>query len=261
MGAGAVNRSLIGKLHSRRRDLGPVSAVSYRVASRIANTLRAGYPVRSADELNGARAILLHAPQESSESILNLLETAAIDWTGKALILCDCYASLETRRRFTEKGAGVAVARVFGVPARVIAEADAGAALRVVHRLARDMGLKAVRISPDSTDRFAAAVTLGTAAITPLVDRAAALLRAAGVRDIEAARMVSALFEQTARDYAHAGKQSWAWYARKPDAQRLEAQISGAGPEAGRILRELVLFGLESFQKHLEVLTVLKRGD
>ena len=42
LGAGAVAKSLIGRLPAKTRDLGPVSAVSFRVASRIANTLRAG---------------------------------------------------------------------------------------------------------------------------------------------------------------------------------------------------------------------------
>lgn len=252
LGAGAVSGSLIGKLPSRRRDLGPVCAVSYRVASRIANTLRAGYPVRSADELNTVRAILVHAPSEHSDSLLELLGNAAIDWTGKALILCDCYASLAMRRRFEEKGAKVAVAQVFGVPARIIAEGGEGSAIRVVRRLARDMGLKAVRIAPESADRFDAGVTLASAGLTPLIDRAVALLRGAGIRDVEAVRMASSLFEQTARDYAHSGRQSWAWYARKPEARRLEAQIESAGA-VGAVLRELVLFGFETFGKHGDV--------
>ena len=45
VGAGAVGASLIGLLPSKTRELGPVYGVSYRVASRTANILRAGFPV------------------------------------------------------------------------------------------------------------------------------------------------------------------------------------------------------------------------
>jgi hypothetical protein len=260
MGAGAVSASLIGRLPSRTRDVGPVSAVSYRVASRIANTLRAGYPVRSADELGEAPGVLFHAPPEHLETLLGLLERAEIDWTGKALVFCDCFALEAVRQRFEAKGASTAVARQFGIPERIIVEGNDGPALHAVHRMAGELRMKAVEISPGSAVLFDAAVTLGSAAITPLIDRAAALLRDAGIRDIEAARIASSLFEQTARDYAHSGKQSWAWYVRKPAVAPLEAQIAAAGPHLGPVLRQLLLFGFETFGKHGETGTEITQG-
>lgn len=260
LAAGAVSGSLIGRLPSRRRDVGPVCAVSYRVASRIANTLRAGYPVRTADELGEVRGVLFHSPPEHLDNLLEVLGRAEIDWTGKALVFCDCFASQVIRRRFEARGASTAVARLFGVPPRIIVEGDDGAALRIVQRMARELRLKAVGISQGAGDLFDAAVTLGGAAITPLIDCAASLLRDAGIRDIEAARFASSLFEQTARDYAHSGKQSWVWYVRSPLVKRLEAQIAASGPHLERVLRELVLFGFETFHKHDEVGAELEPG-
>jgi len=253
LGAGAVSASLIGRLPSRIRELGPVSAVSYRVASRIANTLRAGYPVRTADELNGAPCVLFHSPPEHVEILIGLLEKAEIDWAGKALVFCDCVVGRAITQRFQAKGASTAVARQFDIPGRIITEGFDGAALQTVHRMARELRMKAVEILPGSADLFDAAMTLGSAAITPLIDRAAALLRDAGIRDIEAARIASSLFEQTARDYAHSGKQSWAWYVRKPTVASLEAQIAATGPYLEPVLRQLLLFGFETFHKHQEV--------
>jgi hypothetical protein len=253
LGAGAVSASLIGRLPSKTRDMGPVSAVSYRVASRIANTLRAGYPVRTADKLGEAHAVLFHSPPENLETLLGLLERAEIDWTGKALVFCDCVPDHAVTQRFQRKGASTAVAREFGIPGRLVVEGNDGAGLRAARRIARELRIKAVEISPDSADLFDAAVTLGSAAISPLIDRAAALLRRAGIGDPEAARIASSLFEQTAREYAHSGKQSWAWYVRKPTEVRLEAEIASAGPELGPILRQLVLFGFDTFHKHGEV--------
>lgn len=258
LGAGAVSASLIGRLPSRTRDFGPVCAVSFRLASRIANTLRGGYAVRSADELNAAPVVLVHAPAENLNHLLELFEQATIDWAGKALVFCDCVPEDEIRGRFEAKGAGTAVVREFGVPPRIIMEGEDGVALSAAQRMARGLNLKAVRISRGAADLFNAAVTLGGAAITPLIDHAAALLREAGIRDIEAARLASSWFEQTAREYAHSGKQSWAWYARKPDAEELEAQIARIGSKPGQMLRELVLFGLETFGKHEYVASELR---
>jgi len=227
LAAGAVRTSLIGRLASRARDLGPVCGVSYRVASRIANALRAGYPVRTVDELGVSRAVLVYSPPEQLERLLELLEKAEIDWSGKAIIFCECDLSHGIPERFAQKGASQAVIRELHVPPRLIAEGAEGAALHIVQGLARELGLKAVGISQGSADLFAAAITLGSAAITPLIDRATALLREAGVRDVEAVRITSAVFEQTARDYAHSGKQSWAWHAQTPSVEKLERRSRG----------------------------------
>ncbi len=262
LGAGAVSASLIGRLPGKARDLGPVSAVSYRVASRIANTLRAGYPVRTANELGRAHSIFFHSPPEFSEDLIAQLEEAEIDWGGKALIFCDCSMENAIRQRFRTRGATTAVARQFGIPGRIIVEADpaGGAALQVVHRIARGLHLKALEISPGSADLFDAAVTLGSAAATPLIDRTAALLRASGIRDIEATRIAATLFEQSARDYAHSGKQSWSWYVRKPQAMRLRAQITAVEPFLQPLFRQLLRFAFDTFGKHGEIGSELAAG-
>ncbi len=245
-------KSLIGRLPSKTRDLGPVSAVSFRVASRIANTLRAGHAVRTAKELSGAAVVLFHAPPDQADILLELLANAGILWEGKALIFCDCDAPPAVKTRFEALGASTAAARQFGIPGR-IAIAGSGAALAAAHRIVGGLKLKAVEVLPGAIDIFDAAVTLGNAAITPLIDCTASLLRAAGIRDVEAARIASALVLQTASDYAHSGKQSWAWYMRKPDVARVESQIAAAGACAGPALRQLLLFGLEVFDKYPEV--------
>ncbi len=259
LGAGAVGKSLIGRLPSKTRELGPVAAISLRVASRIANGLRAGFPVRSADELNDAPVILFHSPQDQAQALLEMLEAAAIEWSGKCLIFCDCEDAPAARARFQARGAGTAVARQFGIPGRIAVEGN-GSALMTVHQMAREWKLKAVEIAPGATDAFDAAVTLGGSAITPLIDSAAALLRGAGIRDADALRIASELFQQTASDYARSGKQSWAWYIREPEAARLEAQLAAAGTNLGHVLRDLLLHGIDTFGKYPELGLELKSG-
>ena len=227
--------------------------MSFRVASRIANTLRAGRAARSANELNDAPVVLFHSPPDQAEILLEMLRRAEIHWTGKALIFCDCDLDApRARGHFQAKGASTAVAKQFGIPGRILVAGN-GAALTAAHRIARELKLKAIEILPGATDLFDAAVALGNCAITPLIDCAAALLREAGIRDGEAARIASALFSQTASEYARSGKQSWAWYMRQPQVEQIEAQIAAVGAHPGPVLRRLLLFGLESFDKYPEL--------
>jgi hypothetical protein len=249
VGAGAVNRSIIGRLPSKTRVLGPVAAVSYRVASRIANLLKAGEAVRSADDLDAVRVILFHAPPDQQAALLAILKASKIHWYGKSLILCDCEPAPAFAAFFRAGGASVAVARRCGLAGRVLVEGS-GPALLVAHRMIREMRLKSIEIAPGCGDAFEAAVTIGTAALTPLIDYAASLLRHSGLRDSEAVQIAVALFEQTAREYAHSGRQSWEWYVRAPASERLDAIVTAAGEPLAFLLRELMLFGLNRFEKH-----------
>jgi hypothetical protein len=266
LGAGAVSGSLIGKLPSKGSEIGPVCAVSFRVASRIANALRAGYAARSADELNDVQAVLFHSPPEQAQGLLAVLEGAAIEWKGKALVFCDCSAPDDFRQRMQGRAASIAAVREFGIPGRMIVEVEKGrdsmsaAALRTVHRIVRQMHVKTAEIPSASSALFDAAVVLGSAAITPLIDHAAALLRDAGIRDTDAAQIASALFEHTARDYAHSGKQSWLWHVRKPDAARLRELVAASGPNLTPMFRQLLLAGFERFKKHPDVAAQLVAG-
>src|ERR1043166_4174842 len=84
--AGAVNSSFIGRLPGKARSLGPVAGVSYRVASRIANSLRAGYAARFVHELNAVRLILFHSSDAQHDTLIDLLKSSGIQWPGKSLL-------------------------------------------------------------------------------------------------------------------------------------------------------------------------------
>lgn len=260
IGAGAVGKSLIGRLPGKAREVGPVVAVSFRVASRIANALRAGYAARTAEALDQPGIILFHSPSDHAAALLALLEAAPIRWKGKALIFCDCEPSQTARARFEDQGASTAVVKQFGI-AGFVTVYGAGAALKAARRIVRELRMKAVEIAGESADLFDAAVTLSASALTPLVDRAAAMLRDAGVRDHDAARLASALFQQTAREYARSGRQSWGWHLQKPEAERLEAQIGAAGLQLGPLIRELLLLGFETFDRHADVARKLRDSE
>ena len=228
------------------------------MASRIANTLPGGYPARTAGELATAPAVLFHSSPEQMKALIGSLEAAPIDWIGKPLIFCDCAVDRSVMARFREKGASVALARQFEIPGYLIVE-GAAPALHVAHRLATELRLKPVDIVEGKADLFEAAVTLGTCALTPLIDTAAAFLREAGVRDTEAPRLAAALFQRTAAEYAHSGKQSWGWYLRAPEPDQIETQIESAGAHLAPVLRQLLLYGCTLYGKHPKTAEALRQ--
>ena len=260
IGAGALSKSLIGQLPRKTRQIGPVAGVSFRVASRIANSLRAGHPVRDADELNGVPIILFHAPAVQVRLVAELLEKARIDWKAKPLIFCDCEVPLPVVERFRALGASTAVARQFGIAGTIMVEGQPPA-LSCALRIASELRLRAIEIAPGTSDLFAATLTLATSALTPLVNRAAMLLRASGLRDKAAVGMATALFEKTIQEFGHSGKQSWSWHVREPETEQIEAEIAAVEEPFRSLFRQLILSGFEDFEKHRSVALQLRRPE
>jgi hypothetical protein len=255
MAAGAVNSSFIGRLPGKARALGPVAGVSYRVASRIANTLRAGTAARSADELDAVRLILFHSTAGQHETLMQLLRSARIQWPGKSLLFCDSDAA--GADYFRSLGASVAGLRSCAIPGRMVLEGS-NPSLATAYRMVRDLNMKAIEIDAGSAPAFEAAITLGTAALTPLIDRTAGLLRRCDIRDGEALHLAAALFEKTAKEYSHSGRQSWAWYTQEPDVASLLRQIDAVGGDLKPLLAQLILSGLEELSRHPEVARLMR---
>jgi len=259
IGAGALSKSLIGQLPHKSRQIGCVVGASFRVASRMANSLRAGQPARSVDELDASPVILFHAPAIQVPAMSLLLAEARIQWKDKPLIFCDCEVPLAMMERFRSLGASTALARQFGVVGTLVVEGT-GPALAHARRIAADLRLRAIEIPGGSGGLFAAAQTLATSALTPLINRAADMLRACGLRDKVAVQMASALFQQTVQEYGHSGRQSWAWHVRQPDAEQIEAEIVAvSGPFQG-LFRQLILSGFDDFEKHEAVAAQLRKN-
>ena len=247
--AGAVNSSFIGRLPGKRRALGPVAGVSFRVASRIANTLRAGVAARSVEELGAVRVILFHSSPSHHASLLDLLRASAIQWTGKSVIFCDSDSAGAEELRTA--GASVSMLRSSAIPGRMVVE-GANPSLGFALRLIRNLRMKAIQIEAGSNAALDAAVTLATGALTPLIDHSAGLLRRCGLRDSDAMKLAAALFERTAREYSHSGRQSWAWFSREPDIDNLVRQIGAVGDPLRPVVCELMESGLRELGRNPE---------
>jgi hypothetical protein len=223
----------------------------------MTNALRAGHAARGPEELNSVPVILFHAPDGQMRQVAALLEGAAIEWKDKSLVFCDCEVPVSIRDRFRALGAATAEARQFGMAGAIMVEGTAPALGRALH-IASKLKLRAIELEPGTSDVFAATVTLATAALTPLVNRASALLRRSGLRDKAAVSLATALFERTIQEYGHSGKQSWMWHVREPQAEQIEAEIAAVEEPFRPQFRQLILAGFEDFEKHAEVAVQLR---
>ena len=215
--------------------------------------------MRSALDLKSVPVVLFHSPADHLEALLAVLEAENDDWTGRALVICETELDDSVAERFRRRGASVARVTPFELPGYLVIHGT-GAALAAAHRLARELRLHPIEVKPGTESAFNAAVTLGTCALTPVLDAVATLLREAGLREAETPKLAAAIFLKTAREYAHSGKQSWGWYAKSPDARGLLEEIAGAGPETGPMLRQLILLGMKMFGKHPEVAAVIQKS-
>jgi hypothetical protein len=257
--AGSVGQTLIGRLPGKSLQIGPIAGISYRVASRIANSLPTGRAVRRIADLASHAVILFHAPPDQICSLLDLCLHSAAEWRDKTIVFCDCEPPNGVALQFHVAGAATAVARTFGVPGFAMVRGCAPA-LPCARRIVRAAGLKPLEIHPEGACLFAAAITLGTAAITPIIDRVAYLLRSAGLRDADSIKVAESLFQQTTRGYAHSGRQSWVWHMSRPCGQDLLRQIDALDGDLKSMMRQLLLLGFDTFGRHAETASFI-RGD
>ena len=105
--AGSLTDSPLTRFWSLPERLGPVKSASYRVASRIANMLRAGHPVKDYAEFEACILILVCVPEENVSQVVAEMLSAAISWRGKAVLLCSTWLDSSSLRELAARGAAV----------------------------------------------------------------------------------------------------------------------------------------------------------
>jgi len=186
--------------------LGPVAAQTYRLASRIVNSIGAGHAVPSFAHLDNSPLILICAPCSSVAAIDIALGTA-IDCRGKTILLCEDGA--DTSHLSSLRALGAAVGSIQTIPGfngrRFVAEGDR-AAMRQAKALVRHMGGRLEEVDTGKMRMYSAALSFGTSLCTPLMDASLQCLLEAGMTKPNAVKIVEALFQTSARTYAYAGK-------------------------------------------------------
>src|ERR1700683_4971748 len=107
IGAGSLTDSPLTRFWGLSERLGPVKSASYRVASRIANMLQAGHPVKDYAEFESCVLILVCVPEETVPKTVSEMLSAGISWKGKAVFLCSTWLDSGDLRELAARGASV----------------------------------------------------------------------------------------------------------------------------------------------------------
>jgi predicted short-subunit dehydrogenase-like oxidoreductase (DUF2520 family) len=206
---GQVRRYPLARLSSLMQHLGPVKGVSYRQASRIANTLRAGYPVKHYEDLGRARALLVCAPERQTPALVEELAAAELDWSRKVVLLCSGSLDSSHLGALAERGAEVGSVHVLEEPepTRFFIEGDR-LAVRWARRFIEAGGSIAVEIERGSTGVCAAGESLATWLLLAVLDASARCFRRAGLTAGGAGPIVARLAHRAVRSYLKGGRRA-----------------------------------------------------
>jgi predicted short-subunit dehydrogenase-like oxidoreductase (DUF2520 family) len=247
-GGGRVSGSFVARLPDLARALGPVAAQSFRLASRIVNSIGAGQPVRTYHDLNDSILILICAPVRSVGSIVSAL-AEALECRGKVILLCEGGSDSRALARLKEQGASVGSLQ--SIPGsdgkRFAAEGDA-AAMREAKRLIRQLGCRLEEIRTGRTPAYAAALSFGTSLFTPLLDASLLCLQDAGLPKASALRIIEGLFQSSLRGYLYAGRRSWSGPLAARDREAVREELEGLAasrPLLARLYRESATLAME----------------
>ena len=224
-GGGRVSASFIARLPGLAAELGPVAAQSYRLASRIVNSIGAGHAVRCYAELNDSTLILISAPASTALAIVDAL-TESIECGGKTILLCDC--GVDSGSLSALRSQGAAVGAIHMIPGfdgrRFVAEGDRDA-MRDAKILVRKTGGRLEEIRSDKMGVYAAGLSFGAGLLTPVLEASMQCFLDAGMTKASAVKVVEALFQSSVRAYSYAGKRSWIGPIARADFAAVQREI------------------------------------
>lgn len=214
---GKIMRSFVLDLPGFRERIGPVKASSLRVASRITNTLHAGFPVSDYGDFEPCRAILLCLSDPLLPEVVDELVNAPLDWAGRTVILSESRLSSEALRRLASCGAYTATMDIAPeMPRMVVAEGHRRALAELKPMLGRAARL--IRIEAQHKPRFYRGLSLADLC-GPMAALAGEELKAAGLSPAQAKPVVEAVFLKAVREYVKSGRKV---LSNAPDPRRTE---------------------------------------
>lgn len=208
--AGNLSASPLARFRWPSERLGPVKASSFRLASRIANRLQAGYPVKDYREFDACTLILICVPDAALAAVLTDLHGAGIRWKGKAVVLCSAWLDSSELGQFAAHGA--AVGSMSPIPGfedvRYLIEGDKLAILEA-RRLVEHRRSPAIAIERDLKPFYLAALNCTGAGAFALAMAASECLRHAGVPPLDSAAILEQQLRKTLRSYVRGGQRNY----------------------------------------------------
>ena len=228
IGAGNLTDSSLARFWSLSEMLGPVKASSYRLASRIANHLRAGYPVKDYSELDACRMILISVPDRALKYVVAELSASNIRWSKKAVVVCSDWLDSAELTALAARGASIgSLTTIPGFDdSKYLIEGDR-LAVKESKRLVENTQRRAVAIERHLKPLFLSALTCTGSLLVPLLMTASESLRHAGVPSAMSASILEKQLDNSLRSYVRGGRR--AYHAPRELGRQLRA-LSAVDP-------------------------------
>jgi hypothetical protein len=236
IGTGNLTDSPLTRFWFLSERLGPVKSASYRVASRIANMLQAGHPVKDYAEFESCVLILVCVPEETVAQVVAEMLSAEIDWRGKAVVLCSTWLDSGELRELSARGASVG--SISPIPGfedqRYLVEGDP-LAIRQSKSLVEYRERRAVAVERPLKPFFLVALTCTGALAFALLRVAFESLQHAGIQPGFSAAMLERQISRTLRSFLKGGRRAY------PEPRELPRQLralSTTSPHLAKFLEE-----------------------
>lgn len=246
--------------------LGPVKGLSFRVASRIANTMRAGHPVNCYQELDECGVVIITVPDRLLPRIVEEMGSSGVGWQGKAVILCDSDRDSSGLAPLSAQGAAVASLSVLKAfqERRFVMEGDPLALLELKRLLVGAQG-KALKIRKGRKLLYLAGVSFATSLATPLLAGSADCFRKAGVGSTLSPGLTAKVMLQSVRAFRKAGRKGWTGPLAGGDERAFASQLEAllhADPALAQFFEQSVraAFGMLG-PKHASEGATMRQGD
>ncbi len=220
LAGGSVSRSSVGQLSRLSEVLGPIKASSFRVASRVANLIRAGHPVHEIAEFADSKMVLVCVPDRAADNAALELDRSAIDWTDRVVVMCDTPRDSRLLAALSAKGARVAS---FNMIAGLAVMEGERAAIREFKSTLLPTSARVVRLEGGGKPLLFAGLTL--AGFTAQLAAAASdCLRSAGIEPAQARKMVHNLMSDSLRAHTNAGHNALGTALQEPEISSMHLQ-------------------------------------
>ncbi len=197
--SGPTRHNLFVRLPRLTVSLGPVKAPALRISSRIANTLRGGWPAKDWAELAEAEIVVIsiNCSRVLEELMPEMVELGEF-WRGKIVVAADVPLGRHALAPLVCQGAiPASLLSLDTAPPAFILDTDRRTGVRL-RKWIRNAGGHVIEASEQA---YSAVNTLTEERLPGLFDNAMTVLRQSGLESAEARHLVEVHFHQALRTY------------------------------------------------------------
>lgn len=216
--------------------MGPILSGSYRVASRVANSWQAGYPIRSYAELRECRTLFVACNSERIPRLVGELMAELDGFRDRRLVFWDEPPPHREASLLQQQAAGFGIVMLFEeLPVPVYLVEGDRATRRWLVEFVHEGGGDAIEIAEGAYALCQLARLVSSLGVAPALDVSFRCLRQAGVSATQANRLLGKKIDAALRAYSQSGMRGLSW-PRRAEERRVLAQCVTAVSQRDRSL-------------------------